>query len=198
MREQLENAGETDLDFPIGIEKILIAEFVRGPKTSFNFKPDGIYQPWFWQEMVAQLDEESMQFVVEGDNVNRSRGLVGCKVQKADVYDHMMHSANKNDGKVHSICDFVLQREDGSIVSLHPDYTTTKVVCYEGALQPDHEIPRTGKGGTSGPGTFKYFKNKNVEVTLRFDAKKKQAMDRNTPQSRNVPHPWQAAASSSS
>ena len=36
-----------------------------------------------------------------------------------------------------------------------------------------HEIPKSGRGGTSGPGTYKYFKFKNVAATLKFDATKK-------------------------
>ena len=49
--------------------------------------------------------------------------------------------------------------------------TPTKIECYTGEPEQDHELPRTGLGGTSGPGTFKYFKNKNVQAILRFNAK---------------------------
>ncbi len=39
--------------------------------------------------------------------------------------------------------------------------------------------------------------NGQIHVTLKFDADKKTAMGRNTPQSRNAPPPQQAVASSS-
>ena len=47
-------------------------------------------------------------------------------------------------------------------------YSNTKIECHKGEPAQDHEIPKSGKGGTSGPGTFKYFKQKNVTHTLRF------------------------------
>ena len=66
------------------------------------------------------------------------------------------------------IWDFQLLREDGSEVYLHPNYSDPKVDSYEGAPSADTSVPRSGLGGTSGPGTFKHFKNKHVQKVLKF------------------------------
>ena len=39
----------------------------------------------------------------------------------------------------------------------------------EGEQLPDQEMPKGGPGTSEGPGTFKYYKNKNVQETLKFD-----------------------------
>ena len=51
---------------------------------------------WAWQEMVAQMDEDSMRFIVEGEGPDhRSRGLVGCRLQQMDKYDHKRAHARR-------------------------------------------------------------------------------------------------------
>jgi hypothetical protein len=35
---------------------------------------------WWWQEMVAQLDDASMKFVVQGENGDDSVGAISCAV----------------------------------------------------------------------------------------------------------------------
>ena len=69
------------------------------------------------------------------------------------------------------VWDFVLVCEDGTQVFLHPNYSNTKIECYRGEREQDHELPSGGLGGSSGPGTYQYFKNKNVQAILRFNAK---------------------------
>ena len=83
----------------------------------------------------------------------------------------------------------VWKRVDGTTVSIHPNWSRSKFSCYTGDATQDHELPKSGKGGTSGPGTFKYFKNKHHETTLKFDPAKTPQ-----PQSREAgmrPEPWQ-------
>ena len=70
------------------------------------------------------------------------------------------------------IWHFVFYREDGTTVALHPQWSSTKVEFFIGEQDTDWELPRSGPGGTSGPGTFRYFKDKNVSAHLKFDAKK--------------------------
>ena len=91
--------------------------------------------------MVAQLDAESLEWVVHGLQshsatldlragnvaINRSRGIVGCRLQKTTVYDHKRHCAmpwrKRDDMKV---WDFVLECGDGTLVFLHPNFGNTK------------------------------------------------------------------------
>jgi hypothetical protein len=128
---------------------------------------------WRWQEMVAQLDLQSMRHVVEGSQaVGPQRCLIGCQLVRTDKYDHKRHHALGND-ETYYIWDFVLLRGDGSKIALHPNFSDTKITSYEGDAPRNHELPASGKGGTSGPGTYKYFKNKGNQRTLRFDARKR-------------------------
>ena len=135
-------------------------------------------KPWRWQEMVAQLDLESMRHVVEGPQLaavaeaREKPCLIGCYLAKTDRYDHKRHHALGNDETYH-IWDFVLLRSNGTKICLHPEYSSTQIASYEGDAPKDHEVPASGKGGTSGPGTYKYFKHKGNQKTLRFDARRR-------------------------
>ena len=43
---------------------------------------------WYWQEMTAQLDVESMKIVVEGGK-GKSHGLICCSMMsRPNSYDH--------------------------------------------------------------------------------------------------------------
>ena len=67
----------------------------------------------------------------------------------------------------------MLEHEDGSTTSLHPQWSKTKVACTFAESPVDFEVPRSGPGGTSGPGNFNQFKNKHIDQWLKFDAQKK-------------------------
>ena len=102
---------------------------------------------------------------------DRGRGFFGCASVQTERYDHKRHHAlGLRDGGMLKVWDFVLQRTDGVLVCLHPTYGKTIVECRFGGLYADSELPRTGLGGTSGPGTFRSFVNRHNTRTLRFDA----------------------------
>ena len=184
-RDYAEEYALTVIHFTNTAEGNPVAQIVheKGPNYHFVGEPT---IPWNWQEMVAQMDEHSMRWIVQGlqEVANpRSRGLVSCRLQMTDCYDHQRHSALKKDmagsGKkppsadMLRIWDFVLVCEDGTEVGLHTNFSDKKIACYLGAAAQDHELPRSGKGGTSGRGTFKYFKNKRCQMTLKFDGSKR-------------------------
>ena len=144
--------------------------------------------------MVAQMDERSMRMVVQGlkDPPNdRSRGLASCSLQKTDRYDHKRHHALGDDAGPEMLCiwDFVLVCEDGSQVGLHPNYSNTKFGAYKGPAPQDHELPRDGLGGSSGPHTFQYFAKKHIQKTLRFDPRKRPAAATSRMAVRTTPPP---------
>ena len=129
--------------------------------------------------MIALLRDEDLEYVVCGEG--RSSGLEYCSVAPRKAYDHKRHHADKSRGgdvpsrgtRILLIWDFIVVRDDGSAIRLHPNWSNTKVETF--GVPPgldDFEIPRSGIGGTSGPGTFKYFKNKNLQSVLRFDSSK--------------------------
>jgi hypothetical protein len=157
-----------------------VGVIVHEKGEAFHFEPFLGAVPWRWQEMVAQMNEDSMRMVLQGlqdPPDDRSRGLVSCRLQKTGRYDHKRHHAlkkiNQAPEEMLKIWDFVLVCKDGTLVCLHPNFSNTKIDCYTGVAEEDDELPRSGRGGTSGPGTYKYFKNKTIACTLRFDANKK-------------------------
>ena len=72
-----------------------------------------------------------------------------------------------------SIWDFVLHREDGTSIRLHPERKGPKVGTLDGRghmeLVP---LPKAGPGGTNGRGTFKTYKQGSNQHTLYFDMSK--------------------------
>jgi hypothetical protein len=174
-RQEAESAGRDCVIFNNdGYDPVARIEHHEGPGYHFvQVLGEGPQVPWRWQEMVAQMDDHSMRMVVEGlDGVNRSRGLVSCRLQQIEQYDHKRHHAagvGMLMDMLH-IWDFALTRDDGSQVFLHPSYSNTKIECYEGEYL-DYEVPKSGMGGTSGRGTFKHFREKRVQHTLRFNAR---------------------------
>ena len=149
--------------------------------------------------MVAQMTDHSMRQVLSGlgGPTGRSRGIVSCRLQRFDRYDHKRHYAERHPeqgkgkhatqpkpkpkpkpqswdlGKMMVTWDFALVCDDGTQVCLHPNFKDPKIACYTGEGVQDHEIPNTGKGGSSGKGTNKDFKNKHIQATLKFDPKKR-------------------------
>ena len=69
--------------------------------------------------MVAQMNDESMRQVVYGLGCKtqcRSRGIVSCRVQKTDRYDHKTSHKNgtavAEKGAMEKTWDFVLVEDD--------------------------------------------------------------------------------------
>ena len=133
---------------------------------------------WSWLEMVAQLTNESMKKVVEGED-GRSRGLVGWAFAiRENGYDHKRHVAAVaacRDQKTPQLppWDFVLFRDDGSGLRLHPEWSKTAVAayhvdCHEEPVMP----PMKGCGESWGSGTYRYYKKLGVINNLKFDARK--------------------------
>ena len=125
---------------------------------------------WSWMEMVAALDEASMEVVVKGAD-GRSGGLTGCSIEsRRNSYDHKRAVQTKEHLP---IWDFVLHRNDGTAIRVHPQWSTTKIETF-GAIGHEHPVdpPRKGVGKSDGPGTFRRYKNEGNRHTLRFDAEK--------------------------
>jgi hypothetical protein len=147
-----------------------VPEIQHPAGMNFSFPDERKTNPWRWQTMVAQLALGDMQRVVCGED--RSRGLVGCRLAKANQYDHKRsHARFETTGEKRwsEVWDFVLDRSDGTCVSLHPHFKGTSVSMREGLPEPSHTMPKGGPGTSEGPGTYKHYKNKHVQATLRFD-----------------------------
>ena len=69
--------------------------------------------------------------------------------------------------------DFVLTRDDGSVVLLHPSWSNKKCWTRFSLRAEDLEVPRSGMGGSSGSGTYKAMKAKQRDAQVRFDHTKR-------------------------
>ena len=70
--------------------------------------------------------------------------------------------------------DFVLIREDGSGIRVHPQWSTTKILTYDVEGHGEEvEIPRAGLGKSDGRGTYARYRNLGTGDALRFDASKR-------------------------
>ena len=116
---------------------------------------------WSWWEFVGQLDDESIELVVEGGVPGR--GLTGCEIkQRGNSYDHSRH-VNKRDATLMREWDFVLKRGDGTAVRLHPEWSSVKVSVYpiDGYGEPLRP-PQKGLGRSDGGKAFRNsFKEKS-------------------------------------
>ena len=128
-RDSKEMIGEDCMRFGNNIEH-LVPDIVHQRGTAYDFD-EGNMHKWTWKEMVAQMDDASMRVVVEGpDPQNRSRGLVSCRLQKTDRYDHKRHAAlgaAAGMGRMLKQWDFIMDRDDGSCISLHPNYSSARI-----------------------------------------------------------------------
>ena len=105
--------------------KAAVAAIVHPIGPKYSFVEDDMRE-WSWWEMVAQLDDESLRYVVQDGD--RSRGFVGCEFRlREGSYDHSRQVQMPNwDSRQLQCWDFVLKRSDGTAVALHPDWNTLK------------------------------------------------------------------------
>ena len=137
------------------------------------------FVPWSWLQLVAQMDAPTMQRVVCGPDNDRSRGLVRCEFRPCpESYDHQRHTKGVARGQAQAVrlpvWDFVLIRDDGTGIRVHPEWSTAKLTLYEvephwGPVQP----PRAGLGKSDGRGTFSHYKRLHgIPGSWRFDPTK--------------------------
>ena len=136
-------------------------------------------EQWSWLDMVKQLLDDDIKMVVNGPD-DASAGLTHCSFsERPNSYCHKEHNRLTKAGvkpasqTLRRIWDFVLHREDGTSIRLHPDWKGTKVGTFDGCghMEPV-PLPKAGPGGTDGRGTFKYYKQGSNKHTLRFDMSK--------------------------
>jgi hypothetical protein len=101
----------------------------QGPGFTFDWT---MPLNWLWQELIAQLDDESMKIVVEGENCTR-HGVIGCSILvRPNSYDHKMvvqesAVAQQNRDETLRVWDFIITRFDGTKVRLHPQRNKASV-----------------------------------------------------------------------
>ena len=128
--------------------------------------------------MVAQLDDDSIEIVVE-DGV-LGRGLTGCEIKQRIIsYDHS-RQVRKRDATQLLEWDFVLKRDDGTVVRLHPEWSSVKVSVYhiDGYDEPLRP-PQRGLGRSDGgKGVPKIFsRRRDIDRNVRTLQKLRQGED---------------------
>ena len=159
-------------------EAAAVAAILKGKGMNYDFD-ETAQKPWMWFDMVSQLDNESMAYVVNGPD-NRSGGLTQCWFAvRPRSYDHKRHHQLKYAGTPQRdtqlrVCDFLLVRADGSSVRLHPQWSTTAVETFAGEGHQDEvEPPARGLGESDGRGTYKHYKEVGTQRKLKFDGLKR-------------------------
>ena len=139
LREELEDPDKPTLSPSRALQgqgDVLVATIMphvkrSGPDWQFDRQK---MRPWDWKELIAQLRDEDIHTVVHGAK-GRSRGLVGCEfAPRPNSYDHLRHKARKEAGAGNQMLpmwDFVVHREDGTGLRLHPLRTTTWIDTIE-------------------------------------------------------------------
>jgi hypothetical protein len=133
--------------------------------------------------MIAHLTLQSREELLSGfPNIEPiGRGPVGaivsCGVMSCPSYDHKRQCAlapRNPTAPLHSEWNFVVTLDDGTAIFLHPNWSNSKIAVKKGANvwdESDMAVPNTGRGGTSGRGTFRAQVEKKVATYLRFDTR---------------------------
>ena len=130
-----------------------------------------------WRRLVSEPQSRLGRRLAQCRRLQR---IVRCFIQHLELYDHKRDHAHTNHrglGKpfveAQQVWDFVVECDDGTYEIFHPRVGQTKAECKSGLPEvAGPELPRSGPGGTNGPGTFKHFTQKQVEGVFGFDAKK--------------------------
>jgi hypothetical protein len=139
---------------------VMIGVLVRAKGMDYFFA-HGESQPWSWRQMIASLSQKETQelFGTDGQELTR----IACAPPRGS-HDHKRHHAANSAGKPipkgapTPIWDFVVERSDGAVFRLHPNQTRKQIhmTCHVSSYPT--KPPRTGPGGSEGPGTYKYYK----------------------------------------
>ena len=170
-RQKCEIEGNLDGFALSNTRKAAVAAIIHPPGPGYSFVEEDM-RGWSWWEMVAQLDEESIRYVVEDGD--RSRGLDGCAFRpRTNSYDHSRQVQRGAPQWRLIEWDFVLCRNDGTAVRLHPEWKSPKIPTFvvEGHAEPV-EIPQNGLGRSEGRGTFQRYRTLGQQETLRFGTRR--------------------------
>ena len=173
-----------------------IGKMIKGKKTSWSWETGGATVHWCWQELVADMNETSMELVLKGLDASSDIGaLVSCRLVEIEDPDHKRHNAafqeqkdenelaekekrqpreipqgpqNRADNRDRwRIWNFEFTCQNGKVFNLHPNYSSTKI---DVRPPPDYAVPPNGLGSSNRGGTFQKLlaKNRTPGIDLRF------------------------------
>ena len=144
--------------------------------------------------MVAQLDDASMKFVVQGEKDDDSVGILSCAVMfRPNAYDPSRHldavavaKANAAKGapttvvkgvqkgqqqEMQHLLDFVIERSDGASIRLRPRRYEKTVDTFDDAGRPKQvQLLKECQGPHS------WYKNEHTQGSLMFHSQKGQTL----------------------
>ena len=178
----LADQDRVECDAVMKIGKILKQRRGKGHANMDYSWKDGETVDWSWHEMIAHMEPETRDLVVNGQE-GSSGGLLRCWVsRRQNSYSHKMcYAANEGQqpptpaakaGEHQAEYDFVVERADGSAVRFHPDWCDKKFPIYSVNPHADPVSPPPQYGGTRGPGTYKGYKDLGKIKDGFFDAQR--------------------------
>ena len=136
------------------MKKVLREE--KGTRFRFDMESNDLH--WIWHEMIGQLDDESITKVCSAPLTRCEFSLRGD--QKGPTGE--------------SVWDFRVHRVDGTMMTLHPDWSRP---AFKGAT---FSQPAEGEAALQAMSTYgadskkcKHFRKSLGDVKLRFDPNKK-------------------------
>ena len=157
-----------DNDGPTAVKPVVHAQ--SGPEFAFL----GDDHDWQWQDMVAQLRDEDIEWLLRTDR--GPRAVLHCSVERrAGVKDVGRMSNGNAEGRADpqrdvEAWDFVLSFSDGHRLRLHPQYRDRRVRVYEYDKPAPTAPPGNARARCNKP--WQKLKKENHIQTLFFDRAK--------------------------
>jgi len=162
---------------PPGTMSAFVPAIIHPERTQYSWDHTQGYM-WQWVDMVAQLDDDSMEKLVLGVD-RRSRGLITCILFENALIDPLRASAGYPYWREYS---FVFVRDDGSYGSVVPKWSSTSAgYCSgpPGSWRPSTKPTSPGRCGamppTMRPDWIFCGQQSHNKEALRFDANLKWA-----------------------
>ena len=164
--ENADRFPSATLYFTTSIDVRMVVHMRGGWRYGFDMSATGCttYQP---ASLLAHLTDLSLSYVINGPNGN-SGGINNMRFEpRKNSYDHNRSVQQPSGARMRlPRWDFVVYREDGSTISLHPSWQGTTISCVEGYVEA--VIPQAGAGCSDGPGTHQAMLRGQSNLKLHF------------------------------
>jgi len=156
---------------------VLVKNIVKGKGMAWSW--GNLRTEYRWCDLVSQLRDEDIMKVCSTVNGGAPCTIVSASfASRPGSYDHKRHHAEIKLGcpKTPSqlrVWDFVLERQDGSKIRIHPQWSSRTTEVFEGdGHSPAAQPPRAGLGGSDGRGTFARYKAQATSFCVFYDPQK--------------------------
>ena len=149
---------------------VTVEALVHGPRTAFTFDEFNTSE-WDWREMVAQLEEPDMEWLVGEHHLTKCELAVRPGSYDVARHYHLAKEENMpNQTTQLPRWDFLVTRSDGESFRLHPEYTVRSFDVFP--RDPEPVVPKR-LGRSEGPGTFRAQKDAGkLGRKMKFDWRK--------------------------